>query len=148
VEAPQFLEYTPVPPLIIQSFVENSIKHAVTLDEPIHISIRVDFLDQIEGSYMIITIVDNGSGFSANILDTLQTGGSVVNDKGEHTGIWNAQRRLKLLYGDNSSIRFKNSTETGGAVVMLVLPTDPDHAGDQTTVESAGSSRMGQTEKR
>jgi len=124
VEAPQYLEYTPVPPLIIQSFVENSIKHAVTLDEPIHISIGIDYLDQIEGSYMIINIVDNGSGFPADVLEILDSGGSVVNEKGEHTGIWNVQRRLKLLYGDKSAIRFKNSPENGGAEVMLVLPTE------------------------
>jgi Predicted signal transduction protein with a C-terminal ATPase domain len=129
VDAPPFLEYTPVPPLIIQSFVENSIKHAVTLDEPIHISISIDFLDQAEGSQMIIRIEDNGSGFPSDVLKVLKAGGSVVNDKGEHTGIWNVQRRLRLLYGERSGIRFGNKSDAGGAVVILVLPTNPDPSG-------------------
>src|SRR5690606_17602815 len=42
-DAPDYLGDVPVPPLIIQSFVENSIKHAVTMEEPLQIDVRIEF---------------------------------------------------------------------------------------------------------
>ncbi len=54
----------PIPPLVIQSFVENSIKHAVTLDEPINIAVQIEFLDEENGSRMKIIIKDTGFGFT------------------------------------------------------------------------------------
>lgn len=126
VEAPDYLTDTPVPPLIIQSFVENSIKHAVTMEEPIHISVNVSFDDEVEGSKIKITIKDTGRGFDNEILTELQAGRSVENARGEHTGIWNVQRRLRLLYNETVSIRYLNDKETGGAVVEMILPTYPE----------------------
>lgn len=126
VEAPDYLTDTPVPPLIIQSFVENSIKHAVTMEEPIHISVQVSFDDEVEGSKIKITIKDTGRGFDNEILTELQAGRSVENARGEHTGIWNVQRRLRLLYNESVSIKYLNDKETGGAVVEIILPTYPE----------------------
>ncbi|MGO4273674.1 hypothetical protein AB4Z22_28230, partial [Paenibacillus sp. TAF58] len=31
---------------------------------------------------------------------------SVENERGEHTGIWNVERRLRLLYGEAASIQY------------------------------------------
>ncbi|MFX3636949.1 MAG: histidine kinase [Candidatus Pristimantibacillus sp.] len=125
IEAPDYLMDTPIPPLVIQSFVENSIKHAVTMDRLVHISVRIDFLDEDSGTWVKISIKDTGSGFSDEVLRELQAGRSVENERGEHTGIWNVQRRLNLLYGDSVSIRFANDSESGGATVFLVLPINP-----------------------
>ncbi|MDQ8734281.1 histidine kinase [Paenibacillus sp. LHD-38] len=126
IDAPYYLMDTPVPPLIVQSFVENSIKHAVTMDdEPIDIAMRIKFFDEESGSRMKITIKDTGCGFNNRVLEELQAGRSVQNDKGEHTGIWNVQRRLSLLYDETVSVQYYNDKETGGAVVEMILPTNP-----------------------
>ncbi|MBB6637154.1 sensor histidine kinase [Cohnella thailandensis] len=125
-EVPDYLESMPIPPLVIQSFVENSIKHAVTMDKPVHLSVGMDFLDENSGSRVKIAIQDTGVGFDEIILRELQAGRSVENDKGEHIGIWNVQRRLKLLYGEEMSIEFDNDPSTGGAVVTIVLPVNPE----------------------
>ncbi|MDQ6418475.1 histidine kinase [Paenibacillus sp. LHD-117] len=124
-EAPRYLTDTPIPPLVIQSFVENSIKHAVTMDRPVHISVRIDFLDEDSGSWVKISIQDTGSGFGEEVLRELQAGRSVENERGEHTGIWNVQRRLYLLYGDSVSIHFANDPESGGASIFIILPINP-----------------------
>lgn len=124
-EVPDYLTDTPIPPLVIQSFVENSIKHAVTMDRPVHISVRIDFVDEDSGSWVKISILDTGCGFGEEVLRELQAGRSVENERGEHTGIWNVQRRLKLLYGDSVSIRYANDPETGGASVFIILPINP-----------------------
>ncbi|HZG85423.1 sensor histidine kinase [Paenibacillus sp.] len=126
VEAPEYLTDVPVPPLIIQSFVENSIKHGFTMEHPIHIHVKVGFEDEEEGANIKIRIADTGQGFHEAVLEELQAGNSVENGSGERTGIWNVQRRLRLLYEDDVSIVFYNDKLTGGAVVEMILPTNPE----------------------
>lgn len=127
VEAPNYLSEAPVPPLVIQSFVENSIKHAVTLEQPVQINVQIGFPEgDKSGSQMSIRIQDTGQGFDSYLLKQLQSGQSIVNKQGEHTGIWNAQRRIKLLYGDKASIYFSNDKVSGGAVIEIKLPLDFD----------------------
>lgn len=126
IDTPDYLIDTPVPPLVIQSFVENAIKHAFSMDEePIDIKVRIDFFDKESGTRMKLSIMDTGCGFSDLVLQELQAGRSIQNDQGEHTGIWNIQRRLKLLYVESVAIQFYNDKETGGAVVEMILPTNP-----------------------
>jgi two-component system sensor histidine kinase YesM len=124
-DAPVYLSDVPIPPLVIQSFVENSIKHAVTMDKPINISVHIDLLDEESDARMKISIKDTGFGFSEQVLQELQAGRSIENERGEHTGIWNVERRLKLLYGKNVSIRYANVTDSGGAAVDIILPISP-----------------------
>lgn len=124
VDAPVYFSEVPVPPLIIQSFVENSIKHAVTMVEPVHIRVKVSFAEE-SGSMMNISIQDTGKGFSDELLEVLQAGRSIENDRGEHTGIWNVQRRLRLLYGESASTQFSNDRDTGGATIIMILPIKP-----------------------
>lgn len=126
VDAPEYLDYVPVPPLIIQSFVENSIKHAITMEEPLDITVRVGFEENSDGSRMKIKITDSGPGFDDRVLRELQAGRSLENERGERTGIWNVQRRLKLLYDENIMIQYHNDEQTGGAVVEIILPIHPE----------------------
>ncbi|MEK5057642.1 sensor histidine kinase [Paenibacillus sp. FSL H7-0326] len=125
VEVANYLKEIPIPPLIIQSFVENAIKHAVTMDESVQVLVWIDELEDEQGPRMLIRIQDTGPGFPKEMLQILQSGRSVENELGENTGIWNAQRRLKLLYGDQVTIQFYNQKESGGAVVEMTIPIDP-----------------------
>lgn len=125
IHSPDFLQDAPIPPLVIQSFVENAIKHAVTLDEPLTIEIQIDFLIEEHGSRMKIGIKDTGLGFKSDILEKLQAGRSVENERGEHTGIWNVERRLRLLYGEAASILYDNDKITRGATIEIIIPTNP-----------------------
>jgi len=125
IQAPEHLSDTPIPPLAIQSFVENSIKHAITMDEPLHIAVCIDDGEESIDSHLHIGIRDTGPGFPAEVLQELQAGRSVENENGEHTGIWNVQRRLELLYRTPISIRYANISQKGGASVDLILPTNP-----------------------
>ncbi|NOU62691.1 HAMP domain-containing protein [Paenibacillus sp. LMG 31461] len=105
-----------IPPLIVQTFIENVIKHAVSLDEPIHI--RIDIEQNVD--QLIIRIEDTGKGFEPGVLQKLEQGIALMNnDSGEHIGIWNVQRRIWLLYQDQANITFYNNP---GAAVKIVLP--------------------------
>lgn len=110
-----------VPPLVIQTFVENAIKHAITMNDAVQIHIKVE-LDYSEGVPKISMVIqDTGVGFPADVLLDLQRGKELEHDQGEHIGIWNVQRRLRLLYEDQADIVFSNG-ENSGATVRLSLP--------------------------
>jgi two-component system sensor histidine kinase YesM len=121
IEVPDFLENLSVPPLLIQTFLENSIKHSVTMEEPVHLSIRLDLREDGFEPYIEIIIRDTGKGFTEEVLSEIRSGNRVIDEQGEHIGIWNARKRLKLLYGEKASISCYNGYPSG-AVVEIKLP--------------------------
>ncbi|UQZ83345.1 Sensor histidine kinase YehU [Paenibacillus konkukensis] len=114
-------DLVPVPPLIMQTFVENTIKHAVTMDEPIHIRVTVTANAAKEPERLFIRIEDTGKGFPPAVLSQLQSDQDLINEKGENIGIWNVRRRLELLYSSRAVIVFSNGKD-GGATVDITLP--------------------------
>lgn len=122
IESPDFLDDTPVPPLILQTFVENTIKHAVTLDRPIHLTVQTSLMEESDGKPILaIHIMDNGQGFAPEILAKLRGDEPIIDAVREHIGIRNLQHRLRLLYDGRARIDFANG-EPQGAVVNIRLP--------------------------
>ncbi|MFD0698464.1 sensor histidine kinase [Paenibacillus sp. GCM10027628] len=121
IDAPDFLGNVPVPPLVIQTFLENSIKHSVTLEEPVLISVAIDLKETGFEPYIEIVIRDTGKGFSEEVLNKIRSGNRVVDEHGEHIGIWNVRQRLQLLYGGKAAISCYNGFPRG-AVVEIRLP--------------------------
>lgn len=126
IESPNFLSNIPVPPLVIQTFVENSVKHCVTLEEPVHLSIYIDLKETGREPYIEIVLRDTGKGFSEDVLSDIHSGNRIIDEQGEHIGIWNVSKRLELLYGAKAAISCSNSF-TGGAVVEIKLPYQPEN---------------------
>jgi two-component system sensor histidine kinase YesM len=123
-EAPEFLLNTPVPPLIIHTFVENTIKYAVTLDDPVKLAVKIELM---ENNCIKITISDSGKGFKEDILKELKAGHSIIDEQGEHIGIWNVQRRIQLLYKDQAKITLANG-KPKGALIEIILPLEIDNS--------------------
>lgn len=121
VEKPEHLMDEEVPTLIIQTMVENTIKHAVSMDEPIHITIEIGEEHTGEDTRLIIHIKDTGPGFSEEVLKRLKLEGEPVSETGEQIGIWNAKRRLRLLYEERADMDFYNK-DGAGAVVRIAVP--------------------------
>ncbi|WP_186445910.1 sensor histidine kinase [Paenibacillus cremeus] len=121
IEEVEAFENTKVPPLVVQTFVENTIKHSVTTDDPIQIRIMIQSVTVNGGDGIRIRISDTGKGFPDDVLHLLQSDQDLIKENGEHVGIWNVKRRLYLLYKDQARITFMNAPE-GGAVVEIVLP--------------------------
>lgn len=112
-------ETAAIPPLLIQPFIENAVKYGFDfMDHPFHIEIQIRLLedDRIE-----IVIWDNGIGFSAEMLQQLQSGDDLEHQNGEHLGISNVKYRLKHIFGQNTSLSFDNAPDAG-ARVTIVLP--------------------------
>ena len=114
-----------IPPLLLITFVENSVKHATPPEgESLKISIRAKkLLDAEDGAGDILEIVisDNGQGFDPQILNKIKNGEDIISDDGSHIGITNCIRRLSLLY-NNSFELVADNTEEHGARITLRIP--------------------------
>lgn len=116
-EADQELRNALLPPLLLITFIENSVKHARTTRETLQITLTVrkeDFLLRID-------IVDSGQGFPPELLNRLAQEEKYLQDREPGVGIRNSIQRLNLLYGNRHEIRFFNEA-AGGAHVLLRIP--------------------------
>ena len=109
-----------IPPLILQTFIENAVKHSYTVDENLVIDIDVRFANQAKSHYAV-TIKDNGYGFPPEVLEKLTQRKSLVTPEGKHVGLTNAGERLDLLYGSKYKLSFKNQ-KGHGTWIQLVIP--------------------------
>ncbi len=110
-----------LPPLLLITFIENSVKHAQTADETLEITLSAK-KEEINGeTYLRIDIVDSGQGFPKELLDRLAHPEDYIQEDGPNVGIRNSIQRLILLYGARHQIRIFNG-DTGGAHVLLRIP--------------------------
>ena len=98
-----------MPSLILQPIVENAIRHGI---EPQSRSGRIDVRGTREGSFLVLTISDNGRGMPA--------GGP----KREGIGLANTRARLTELYGERHRFEMTNRPE-GGLCVLVEIPLAP-----------------------
>jgi len=109
-----------IPQLLIQTFVENCFKHALTYGELLSIFIRVN-MEMIEGeTYVHIVIEDNGDGFPTAWLQGFQEG-TLEGREGEHVGIATIRKTLHLLYKQDDLMLLSNA-ESSGAKIDIRIP--------------------------
>ena len=109
-----------IPPLLLHTFVENSVKYAAGSGKVTEILVKARWVKQ-EGRAAEIRIEDNGTGFPESVLESLNTEEDIVTEKGTRIGIRNCITRLALIYGTAASVHFENREE-GGARVVIRLP--------------------------
>ncbi len=101
--------------LLLQPFVENSIKHGLTVPdrEPLLI-----LTGTIRDGELIVTIEDNGKGLDDAAVSILNRDDY---HKEDHFGIENVRKRLHLYYGERAGVRFE-AEEGRFTRVILRLP--------------------------
>lgn len=115
------LQDTLVPSLLLQTFIENTIKHGFSFQDLFTILLSIKKVKTENSDYIQICIEDNGPGFSEEILSKLNQKQSLITEDGHHIGITNTIERLNLLYPNDYSIAFENNEE-GGAKILLLIP--------------------------
>ena len=106
VDVPNGLLSAEFPPMMIQSLVENAIKHGL---EPKPEGGRLTLRAEIVHGKLAVTVADTGLGFGK--AATAGTG----------TGLANIRERLKLLYGNRASMTVTENVPQG-TVVTLTVP--------------------------
>jgi two-component system sensor histidine kinase YesM len=119
IDVNKLIEDMLVPPMLVQNFVENSIKYAIEMSKVLHISIKVEYFEVDYYPYAKIIISDTGIGYPENVLEKINAGRKIKDSLGEHIGIYNSVQRLKVLYEGKASWKFYNE---GGAASEIILP--------------------------
>lgn len=121
-EVPIDLFEAGIPPLILQTFVENSVEHGRIHQKDNVIHLCITYAEIENAAYLRIDITDNGSGFSDSLLNEFQNVHRPKHlSQGHGVGICNAIARLRHIYGDRAFIRIENIQE-GGAHIHMDLP--------------------------
>lgn len=110
-----------LPPLVLQTFIENAVKYAVSRDNKLQIQLQLE--QEMDSSRRVLKIVieDSGPGFPAEILEQLQAGQPLEMIQGHRIGIMNTLKRLESLYDGEARVVFSNR-RYGGACIQLFLP--------------------------
>jgi hypothetical protein len=106
VQVPNGLLSAEFPPMMIQSLVENAIKHGL---EPKAEGGTLTVSAEIVDGRLAVAVADTGLGFGR--ADTAGTG----------VGLANIRERLKLLYGDRASMVVADN-QPSGTIVTLTVP--------------------------
>ena len=110
------LENCQVPTMLIQVFVDNAIKHQLDPDRQLKIETEIRKVD----GKLWISIRDSGEGFSEEVLRRLQNHEKLINEEGEHVGIYNVFQRLEILYGKEAQISFSNQKGSGARIDIII----------------------------
>jgi len=98
INLPDTLMNALMPPLVLQTIVENSIIHG--LENKISPGTICISADRVNGQYMHIMIQDDGQGMESAVVDRINAG----ERSGDHIGLQNAKQRLQLCFGEGSQL--------------------------------------------
>ena len=105
VDVPEGLYSADFPPMMLQSLVENAIKHGL---EPKADGGSLTVSAEVAHGKLQVSVADTGVGFAR--AATAGTG----------TGLSSIRERLKLIYGDAAELRITANAPTGTRVTVVV----------------------------
>lgn len=112
-----------IPKYLVQTFVENIFKHALTYGQMLSIFIRASEHRKDGELFLHISIEDNGGGFPSDYLHSAGYMGMELSEENGQVGISNIRRTLQLLYKREDLLRLSN-TDPLGARVEIFIPLD------------------------
>jgi LytS/YehU family sensor histidine kinase len=103
-EVPDFLGSAPFPPMMLQTLIENAIKHGL---EPKIAGGTILVRARVDGATLIVDVCDDGVGIDLHA------------DEG--VGLANIRERLQLLYGAQAELVIE-APMSGGACASVRIP--------------------------
>lgn len=114
IEVPEALKSAPFPAMMLQTLVENSIKHGL---EPKYGGGTVWIIARENAGQLTVTVADDGQGFNA------QSSGTGI-------GLKNVRERLRLAYGGDASFVIAANFPNGvAATINVPISTNAAAAG-------------------
>lgn len=113
VQIDESLHSAMIPPFLLQSFVENTMKYVFGTKKETQIKILA-FKD-VHKQELYFEIRDNGEGYTEKVLN--QNWDKKVSEG--HIGLANIFQRLKLIYGEKAQMQLLNDE---GAVARIQVP--------------------------
>ncbi|HTD04038.1 sensor histidine kinase [Undibacterium sp.] len=104
IELPEGLADAPFPPMMIQTLVENAIKHGL---EPKTQGGHIDIRASVRDKFLHVEVIDNGVGFNLHA--------------GDGIGLANIRERLKMLFGAGAQLIIEAPAQ-GGAYTCIRVP--------------------------
>ena len=127
IDCPDGLDNCLVPPLIIQSFLENTLKYNPKSGAPLVFDVKITQINDDGCTYLQIHMADNGIGYSSDVLKSLSKP-LEGNYDAYHVGINNIRRRLHILFPEKNHIAIFNQP-VGGACEIITFPLTTDSEG-------------------
>lgn len=105
-----------IPPLTLQPIVENAVKHGIK-DKSRDCLIKISIVKKHD--LTIVTIEDNGQGMSQERISKLGLQ-RATSDSGTGIGLYNVNRRLTIMFGEKSALRFESKQNEGTKVSFIL----------------------------
>lgn len=102
-----------LPPLLLHSFVENIIQHALVPDRVVHIILSGEWTDE----YILFFISDDGCGMSQEAIEHLN---HMDFSDGQHVGLKNAIGRLRHYFGGDASVSVESGINEGTTFTIRI----------------------------
>lgn len=103
----------PVPSILLQPLIENSIKHGL---EPRIEGGTITLRSHLEGGRLLIEVADDGVGVDTRPQNSVRRTGAGI-------GMKNVRERLEVLYGNQASFKVVSSPGRG-TQVLIELPME------------------------
>lgn len=110
IDVPEALSKADFPPMVLQSIIENAIKHGI---EPKPEGGKITIHAQARDGNLWVDVVDTGVGLpEGDVFGNTSNGGGL--------GLDNIRKRLALLYPNASRIELRSEIPTGTSVRIMV----------------------------
>jgi two-component system, LytTR family, sensor histidine kinase LytS len=108
--------YRKIPPLTLQPIVENAIKHGIK-DKENDCFIKVSVKKQ--ETMTLIKVEDNGKGMSKKRAEHIGKG-TLDSEIGTGLALYNVNRRLTMLFGDEAALKIKSELDKGTEISFII----------------------------
>lgn len=124
IDLPPTLCDWPVPQMIVQTFVENEFKYAISMDSVLTLLMHIS-KETFKGEEMLlIRIEDDGKGYPQDVLRYMNGDAPRPDNDGERVGLWGIKRMMALMYERDDLIELSN-IEPHGCVNLIRVPATP-----------------------
>ena len=123
-EFPTALEDWRIPQMLIQTFVENEYKYAVSVDTPLTIFIRISTDQKDDEEMLLIEIEDDGRGYPPDVLDYMNGKNKRQVNDGSRIGLWSIKHMMELMY-ERKDLLYLSNIEPHGCHNKIWVPRTP-----------------------